>query len=97
MEGKVFYTGENCIGYVWVGVTETDEAQAVKCDSNVPVVVQVRGEFSKVSLEGSCDGKEWDNICVLSMQGIKKIDIQPLFIRPKVLGGEATITVNIRR
>ena len=98
MEGKAIFTGESCIAYKWSDVAEGDDAPAIKCDSNVPTVAQVRGVFSKVLIEGSCDGNNWgDVVCTFSMEGMKKIDIRPLFIRPKVLGGEATITVNIRR
>ena len=94
---KVVFTGEKVQSIMWEKVVAGVDSPPLKCDSNLPVAVQVNGEFGKAYLEGSCDGIDFDPIVIFSMQGTKKVEFAPLWIRPSVSDGEATITVVLRR
>jgi hypothetical protein len=94
---KVVFTGERVQSVMWEKVIDGEDSQPLKCDSNLPVAVQSNGEFVRAFLEGSCDGVDYDPIVTFSMQGTKKVEFAPLWIRPSVSGGEATITVVLRR
>ena len=94
---KVVFTGEKCQAIMWEDVGKDSVVEPVKCDANLPVAVQVNGAFGKVYLEGSCDGVDFDPIVTFSMQGTKKVEFAPLYIRPSVTEGKATITVVLRR
>ena len=94
---KVVFTGEKCQSIMWEKVVSGVDSEPLRCDVNLPVAVQVNGDFSKAYLEGSCDGKDYDVIVQFSLQGTKKVEFAPLWIRPSVADGEATITVVLRR
>ncbi|MHC4193425.1 MAG: hypothetical protein ACYSP9_04530 [Planctomycetota bacterium] len=97
MEWKAVFTGEKCQSVMWEKVSGETVCKPLRCDINLPVAVQVNGDFYKADLEGSCDGVDFDPIVTFSMQGTKKVDFAPLYIRPSVREGEATITVVLRR
>ncbi len=99
------FRGSEFTKVTWSGLTNGDSGEPIPAGLLAEKSIQVTGTFGTggtVVIEGSNDGNNWfampdpqGNALSFTASGLKRVDMNTEYIRPRVSAGDATTSVTV--